>query len=145
MTQEETRLKEIEEQIESLKKERTVLKEKISSVNDDANFTRMLSRVEMKVAFGNVLFIYCSDDDGLEHYDSYQNHTDGIYKFMSKLIDKIVKKLGNPKYYDLKDARDSRYCPVPHFRVLIFNTPDGWNDTLEDVINKIKIEKDDTR
>ena len=34
MTQEETRIKEIEEQIESLKKERTTLKEKISSENN---------------------------------------------------------------------------------------------------------------
>ena len=112
MTQEETRLKEIEEQIESLKKERTALKEKISSVNDDANFTRMLSRVEMKVAFGNVLFIYCSDDEGLEHYDSYQNHTDGTYKFMSDLIGKIAKKLGNPKYYDLKDKFQKPYSVI---------------------------------
>lgn len=148
MTQEETRLKEIEKEIETLKKERTALKNKQYEKRLDSHLAWMLSKVEMKVAFGNVLLIYCTDDEGLKNYEG-DGSRESVRNFMDELVKKIVEKLGNPIYCDLKDNRDSdwsrSYYRNPYFRVLLFNVSfdDDWNDTLEDVINKIKIEKND--
>ena len=146
MTQEETRIKEIEKEIESLKKEKSLLKMKLSQQAENSHLFWLLSRIDMKVEFGNVLLLYCRDDEGLDRYGDTGRHTDGVRKFMDEAVNGIVDKLGNPPYYDLKNSQDSRYCPLPEFRVLIFNITENssnWNDTLEDVINKIKIEKND--
>lgn len=148
MKQEEKRIKEIEKEIESLKKEKSQLKMKMSQGVKDDHLVWMLSRIDMKVLFDNVLFLYCRDDEGLDRYCGTVRYTDGVKKFMDEVVKGIVEKLGNPPYYDLKNSQDdTKYNPLPQFRVLIFNVTEdncNWNDTLEDVINKIKIEKDDT-
>lgn len=143
MSEEEKRIKEIDEQIDALKKERSELKNKQYEKSYDSKLARMLSRVEMKVAFDNILLIYCTDDDGLENWDTTGNGN-GVRNFMDELIKIIVEKLGNPQYCDLKDHRDSEwsrsYYRNPYFRVLLFNVffNDDWKDTLETVIEKLK-------
>lgn len=145
MTEEDKRIQEIDEQIEVLTKERTQLKNKQYEKRYDSELASMLSRVELKVAFDNVLLIYCTDDEGLDNWDT-SGDGNGVRNFMDELIKIIVKKLGNPKYYDLKDHRDSEwsrsYYRNPYFRVLLFNVSfdDDWKDTLETVIEKLKKE-----
>ena len=146
MQEDEKRIKEIEQEIETLNKERRELKVKISSEQEDGHTARMLSRVQMKVFFNNVLFIYCSDDEGLSSWGE-GNHDKGVRKYMDEVVKIIANRLGNPACYDLKDTRDKNYNDYfwnPYLRVLVFNAnSDNWDDTLQDVVDKIKIVKDD--
>jgi len=114
-----------------LRKERS----KLSHELDDERFSRelvnMLTHVEMKVLYDNVLVLNCFDADHLDY--------DEIKPFMNKLIKRIVEELGNPSYVDLQDARvDNHYYFNPYYRVLMFNVDYSNLDTLSSVIEKLK-------
>jgi len=131
MSEKRKRIEEIDEQIDVLRKERS----KLSHELDDERFSRelvnMLTHVEMKVLYDNVLVLNCFDADHLDY--------DEIKPFMNKLIKRIVEELGNPSYVDLQDARvDNHYYFNPYYRVLMFNVDYSNLDTLSSVIEKLK-------
>ena len=138
MTEVEKKIEEIDEQIESLKKEKRELKKQLYADNEKSYIKRMFSRLEIQVRHDDTVMLYCSVDDGFQDYDE-------IDKFMDEVEKEITKRLGATKYYTLRHSsernRNFDYYRNPHFRVLIFNPDDNnWNNTLEDIVNKIKIQ-----
>ena len=139
MTEVEKKIEEIEEQIKSLKKEKRELKKQLYSDNEKSYIKRMFSRLEIQVRHNDTLLIYCNDDDGFRDHDE-------IDKFMDEVEKEIVNRLGSPKYYTLRHSRERNrnydYYRNPYFRVLIFNPDENnnWNNTLDDIVNKIKIQ-----
>ena len=132
MSETRKRIEEIDEQIDALRKERSKLNSELDSERFSRELVNMLTHIEMKVLYDNVLVLNCFDTDHLEDYDE-------IKPFMNKLIKKIVEELGNPSYVDLQDARvDNHYYFNPYYRVLMFNVDYSNFDTLSSVIEKLK-------
>ena len=131
MSETRKRIEEIDEQIDALRKERSKLNYELDSEQFSKELVNMLTHVEMKVLYDNVLVLNCFDADHL-YYDE-------IKPFMNKLIKRIVEELGNPPYVDLQDARvDNHYYFNPYYRVLMFNVDYSNLDTLSSVIEKLK-------
>ena len=131
MSETRKRIEEIDEQIDALRKERGKLTSELDSERFSRELVNMLTRVEMKVLYDNVLVLNCFDADDLDY--------DEIKPFMNKLIKRIVEELGNPSYVDLQDARvDNHYFFNPYYRVLMFNVNYSNLDTLSSVIEKLK-------
>ena len=131
MSETRKRIEEIDEQIDALRKERGKLTSELDSERFSRELVNMLTRVEMKVLYDNVLVLNCFDADDLDY--------DEIKPFMNKLIKRIVEELGNPSYVDLQDARvDNHYYFNPYYRVLMFNVDYSNFDTLSSVIEKLK-------
>ena len=131
MSETRKRIEEIDEQIDALRKERSKLNYELDSERFSRELVNMLTRVEMKVLYDNVLVLNCFDADDLDY--------DEIKPFMNKLIKRIIEELGNPSYVDLQDARvDNHYYFNPYYRVLMFNVDYSNLDTLSSVIEKLK-------